>query len=381
MIYFDNAATTWPKPPGVLAAAKEAVVRFGANPGRGGYPLAEAADRRLYGCRERAAALFGLEEPERLIYTPGCTWSINTVLMGCLRPGDHVIISDLEHNAVVRPLHFLEGKGVGVSRAHVAEGDDEATLRNFSRAIERNTRMIFCTCASNVTGVMPPVKALGELCRREGLLLGLDCAQTAGTERLTCGNTGAHFLCAPAHKGLYGIMGLGLLAIGGEELPLPLVRGGTGSLSALRDQPADLPDMYESGTPPMPAICALDEGIKAVEAAGMERLRNRELNIIRHIYEELRAMPEVELYTRRPAAGVHAPLLSFNIAGLSGEEGAAELARRGICVRGGYHCAYDAHLALGTADRGTVRVAPSMHTTHRDAEELVRAVHSIARGR
>ena len=375
MIYLDNAATTYPKPPGVLRALTDAVTLYGANPGRGGYPLAEAADRRLYECRSRAAEFFGTKQPENLIFTPGCTWSINTVLLGCLRPSDHVIISDLEHNAVVRPLAALERRGISVTRAHVKEGDEYATLINFRSAIRRNTRMIFCTCASNVSGIIPPILLLGELCRRYGLLFGIDAAQAAGTEPITLGGTGAHFICAPAHKGLYGVMGAGILAMSGTSLPQPLVFGGTGTLSAQRRQPDELPDRYESGTPGMPVICALDEGIRFIERYGRERIRTHELDIAAHIHDGLRAMDGVTLYTAPPRRGIQAPLVSFNIGDMTGSEGAQMLAQRGICVRGGYHCAYDAHIAMGTDKRGTVRVSPSFFTTHDDADALLRVVY------
>jgi len=372
MIYFDNAATTRPKPPAVLRAMEEAVTLYGANPGRGGYPLAEAADRRLYECRSRAAEFFGLEQPERMIYTPGCTYSINMVLKGCLRPGDHVIISDLEHNAVLRPLEVLKERGVTVTRAHIAEGDPERTVRNFRAAIRRNTRMIFCTHASNVFGIMPPIGMLGDLCRRNGILFGTDAAQAAGTEIITAHSTGANFICAPAHKGLYGVMGLGLLAFSGDAMPLPLIQGGTGTLSARREQPDALPDRYESGTQNMPAICALDEGLKFVGQTSVNRIRAHELDILCHIYDELNRMPEAVLYTRRPRAGTHAPVLSFNLGDLTSEETAEKLAERDICVRSGFHCAYDAHLALGTERRGTVRVSPSAFSNHDDAEGFLR---------
>jgi len=376
MIYLDNAATTWPKPPRVIQALHDGVTRWGANPGRGGYPLAEETDRRLFECRLAASELFGTTQPEHLIYTPGCTWSINTVLRGCLKPGDHVIISDLEHNAVTRPLHELTQNGIEVTEAHVCEGEDSATLYNFRMAIRPNTRMIFCTCASNVFGVMPPIGLLGELCRRYGLLFGIDAAQAAGTEPLTIASTGAHFICAPAHKGLYGVMGLGLLALSGDELPRPLISGGTGSMSALSRQPDILPDRYESGTHPMPAICALDAGIDAVNKSGRENIRAHELDILTHIYDGLSAVHGVALYTRRPSKGVHAPVLSFNIGDLSSGEAAELLSMHGICVRAGFHCAYSAHASRGTDNRGTVRVSPSMFTTHAHAEALLRAVRS-----
>jgi len=377
MIYLDNAATTWPKPEGVLRAMSEAVTMYGANPGRGGYPLAEATDRKLFECRSRAAEFFGVPKPEQLVYTPGCTWSTNTVLHGCLRPGDHIITSDIEHNAVMRPLRKLEQQGVTVTTAHVIEGDENATVRNFLRAIQRNTRMIFCTCASNVFGIMPPIRRLGELCRRYGLLYGLDAAQAAGTELLTIGNTGADYICAPAHKGLYGVMGLGVLAMKGRNLPDPLIQGGTGSLSAMKDQPEILPDRFESGTPAMPAICALDEGIKEVRQTGRTTLRAHEMSIATHIYDGLRSMREVTLYTHRPCVGVHVPVLSFNVGDLTSGETAEMLAQRSICVRAGFHCAHSAHVTHGTDKRGTVRVSPSMFTSHAEAEELLRAVKNI----
>ena len=379
MIYLDNAATTWPKPAGVIPAAGRAAGVFGANPGRGGYAMAQETDRRLFECRSRAAGFFGLEQPEGLVYTPGCTWAINTVLHGCLRPGDHIVISDMEHNAVTRPLRELEKRGVSVSRAKVTEGDPSATAMSFRNAVRRNTAMIFCTHGSNVSGVMPPVGMLGELCHRLGILFATDAAQAAGTETVTAASTGANFICAPAHKGLYGVMGLGMLAVCGSTVPRPLIQGGTGSHSALREQPGQLPEALESGTPPMPAIFALDEGLRVVESVGRKRILDHEMDIISHIYDELKSMGGVTLYTRRPCVGSHVPVLSFNVSDMGSEEAAERLAEKGICVRAGLHCAVDAHRSLGTERRGTVRVSPSMFTTHRDAEAFLRAAAELAK--
>lgn len=349
----------------------------GANPGRGSYEMAARVDEMIFAARERIVGFFAVPSPERVIFTPGCTWAINCVLKGVLRPGDHVITSDLEHNAVVRPLHSLEKRGVSVSQAHVCEGDDDATLQSFCRLINRRTKLIFCTHASNVLGIRLPVERLSALCREHGLLFGLDCAQTAGVAPLDLDRVPCDFLCMPAHKGLYGLTGCGLLLLGGDTIPEPLCEGGTGSMSALRDMPDALPDRLEPGTLNVPGIAALGAGVEAVAHVGREKIFLHELELMRQLYDGLCEMDGVCLYTRRPDAAHHVPLLSFNIGAYPSEEAAALLARRGIAVRAGFHCAYSAHEAVGTARRGTVRVCPSMFTTMRDIDALLGAIRGI----
>ncbi len=379
MIYLDNAATTYPKPPQVLKAASLAAREYFANPGRGSYPAAEKSGQAVFSARTKAAEYFGADSPEKLVFTPNCTASINYVLKGCLQSGDHVIISELEHNAVVRPLNSLERLGVLTTRARVHEGQPEKTVREFERAIRRNTKMIFCTHASNVLGVALPVRQIGELCRRYGLIFGVDTAQTAGILPTTLGQMNADFICAPAHKGLYGIMGLGALAVGGRHIPDSIIEGGTGSLSAHREQPDFLPDRLESGTLNVPGICAFAEGINAVEYIGIDNIYRHELELMQHLYTELERMPDAVLYTAKPEYGSHAPLISFNIGDMPSDKAGALLGEAGIAVRAGYHCAYDAHIAARTSGRGTVRVCPSMYTTHQEIDALLRAVDAIGR--
>lgn len=412
MIYLDNAATTYPKPRAVTDAAHYALTRAGANPGRGAYSMAEQAGELVYRARLRVCEFFSVKEgsppgvsaadlsayqPQRVIFTPGCTWSINTVLKGTrssgdnivshigdhmiTQKGDHVIISDLEHNAVVRPLERLRRNGVEVTRVHIVEGDPDATMRNFERAIRRNTKMVFCTHASNVFGVMLPAGRIAEMCRRRGLLFGLDCAQSAGTIPLGFDTVPADFMCMPAHKGLYGMMGCGLLLLGGDRIPEPLCEGGTGSLSALREMPPELPDRLEPGTLNVPGIAALDAGIGEIQRIGREKIMTHEMTLVRELYERLTRINGVTLYTMPPAEGTHVPLLSFNIGDLPSEQAAERLARYGIAVRAGFHCAYDAHTAYGTQERGTVRVCPSMFTSGKDIDAVTRAVYEIARGK
>ncbi|MBE6753020.1 MAG: aminotransferase class V-fold PLP-dependent enzyme [Ruminococcaceae bacterium] len=378
-IYLDNAATTWPKPMGVARALEESLELYGANPGRSSYTMAEDTLLKVLHCRSAVGNFFGLAEPERVVFTPGCTWSINTVLKGCLRRGDHVVISDMEHNAVVRPLHALEQRGISVTRAHLFEGDPERTVASFRAALRRNTRMIFCTGASNVFGLRAPVKQLGELCRKQGILLGVDAAQSAGITEAESDTYAADFICAPAHKGLYGTMGLGLLLVCGDTLPEPLAEGGTGSLSALRSQPPELPDRLESGTLNVPAICALEAGIGFLTTIGPDALRRHEYGITSMLYDGLSGIDGTTLYTAPINSEWHVPLISFNIGDMGSETAAAMLAERNIAVRAGFHCAYDAHTVMGTHRRGTVRICPSAFTTEMEAVRFLDAVREICR--
>jgi len=335
------------------------------------------SEEAVYSARKEAAGFFGASTPENIVFTHNCTAAVNYVLKGCLKPGDHVIISNLEHNAVVRPLHILEKRGVQISRVNVLNEDPFVTVKAFEKAIQRNTRMIFCTHASNVLGTVLPIGMIGELCRKYGLLFGVDAAQSAGILPIDIGRTGADFVCVPAHKGLYGLMGLGMLIASGEYLPDSIIEGGTGSLSAQKDQPDYLPDRLESGTLNLPGIYALTHGIRAVCAVGTERIYRHELGLMQQLYDALRSMKGVSLYFRKPVYGRQVPLLSFNIGDMTSGEAGERLAEKGIAVRAGYHCAYEAHAAAGTGSRGTVRVCPSMYTTESEVETLLREIRAM----
>ena len=381
MIYLDNAATTWPKPRGTAAAIAEVLSFRGANPGRGSYRMAELSSETVYQCRCRAAAFFGAAAPENVIFTPSCTHSINYVLKGVLSAGDHVILSDMEHNAVTRPIRQLLKRGVQFSTARVREGDPEATVAEFRRCMRVNTKLIFCTHASNVFGVKLPIEEIGELAHRNGILFGVDCAQSAGTAAIDLRQLKADFLCMPAHKGLYGIMGLGVLIIRGDVKLATVIEGGTGSLSGVNEQPDFLPDRLESGTLNVPAIAALDVGMSFIETIGREQLEAHEMNLICHAYDELSSMPGCRLYTSRPTAETHVPLLSFNIEGISSGEAAQLLGEKEIAVRAGLHCAGDAHRKMGTQSGGTVRICPSVFTSTEEMDCFLSEVKEIVKNR
>ncbi len=381
MIYLDNAATTWPKPRGTAAAIAEVLSARGANPGRGSYRMAELSSETVYQCRSHAAEFFGAKSPEYVIFTPSCTHAINYALKGVLSAGDHVIISDMEHNAVTRPVMQLAKRGVQFSVAHVHECDPDATVSEFRRKMRVNTKLIFCTHASNVFGIKLPVEQIGDLAKRNGLLFGVDCAQSAGTADLDLRRLKADYLCMPAHKGLYGIMGLGLLVIGSDKRLNTVIEGGTGSLSGINTQPDFLPDRLESGTLNVPAIAALDVGMSFIGSVGRERLEQHEMGLIRKAYDAIAAMPDCELYTARPQSETHVPLLSFNIKGIASDEAAVRLGENEIAVRAGLHCAGEAHRAMGTQSTGTVRICPSVFTSGEEIDRFITVLGDIVTGK
>ena len=363
MIYFDNGATTFPKPQSVVRAVGSAMQNYGANPGRSGHKMSLKASEIIFNCRENAAALFGVETPDRIIFTDNCTTALNTVIKGLLKSGDHAVISSLEHNAVARPLEHLKQRGVSFSAAQVFEGDDEATIESFRKAVRNNTKLVVCTAASNVFGIRPPVERIAALCRIYNILFCVDAAQSSGVVPVNMSGSGIDFLCAPGHKGLYGPMGTGILAINSDILPESLTQGGTGSMSSSLEQPETLPDKYESGTPNLPGIAGLNAGLKFVMERGEANILSAETAKAQRLYDGLASMRDVVLYTARPQITTHVPVISFNVRGHDSEQIAALLSDRfNIAVRAGLHCAPLAHKSFGTEEQGTVRAVISVYT-------------------
>lgn len=377
MIYFDNAATTYPKPSSVISAVNLALTRYGGNPGRSGYPMSLDTAAKLYECREKAASLFDLNQPENVVLALNCTHAINMAIKGVLKQGDHVIISNLEHNAVVRPVHKLYEDGlITYDIAAIDENDPEKTVRNFASKINSSTRMIFCLHGSNVFGVISPVYELGAMAKKNGLLFGVDAAQTAGVLPVSMNRCQIDFLCMPGHKGLYGPTGTGLLLCAKEKAYNTIMEGGTGSKSRELVQPDFLPDRLESGTVNSVGSIGLLAGMKFVEKTGIDKIHKKESELCRFIFEELKKISGVTLYSDSMTNKL--PIISLNIGDKTGEETAADLARYGIAVRGGLHCARLAHEAYGTLSRGTARIAPSCFSTAQEAVYLLQVIKKLA---
>lgn len=380
MIYLDNAATTYPKPPDVHRAVAEALVHYGANPGRGGYTMAMATAERVYACREALASLFSLEDPSGVVFTPNCTGALNIVIKGLLSHGGHAVITDLEHNSVIRPLEALAPRGVTYTTVTVDPAQPQETALRIRRAILPTTRLILCTHASNVLGIRTPLRVIGEVAETLRIPFAVDAAQSAGILPINMEADHIDFLCLPGHKGLYGPMGIGALLCRGTYTPDTLIEGGTGSRSLLATQPDELPDRFESGTINVPAICGLLGGVRWIgRNGGVEVIAEREAARMRVLYEQLANTPRIRLYTPYPDLSKTVPLLTFNVSGRTGEETAQLLSDHGIAVRAGLHCAPSAHRRMGTTASGAVRICPSAFTTREDLEKVWKILTEIVR--
>ncbi len=376
MIYFDNAATAYPKAPPVAAAMTAALREYGGNAGRGGHRLSLATAEAVYRCRERAAAMFGLSNPARVVFTANCTASLNIALKSLVRHG-RVIISDMEHNSMWRPLVAASGRNPCFSVARVGETPEE-TVENFRRLITRDTVAIACLSASNVFGNLLPIHALGLLAREYDLVFLVDAAQTAGIIPLDMERMHIDLLCMPGHKGLGGPTGTGLLLCGERYTPHPLTQGGSGGESRSPHPPEELPERLECGTLNTVGICGLSAALDFVAKGDMDARYREEMQRTAWLYDALRRLPNCRLYTPRPAVGKAAPLFSFNLAGKEAEETATLLDREGVAVRAGLHCAPLAHRHFGTLPNGTVRLAPSRYTTAEEWQKLLQIIYKIS---
>ena len=376
MIYLDNAATSGVKPSGVIAATASALKYYSANPGRSGYKTSIEASLRVYKTRAKLSDFFVAEGPESVAFTLNCTHAINCILKGKLSRGDHVIISDLEHNAVVRPLYSLiKQKGVEVSVAETSLNDD-VTVLNFEKLIKPNTRMIFCTHASNVTGQILPIKRIGEMAESKGIAFAVDAAQTAGVLPINMQEMNIDYLAVAAHKGLYSPMGIGVL-IAREPLEHTVLEGGTGSNSIDPSQPVDMPERVESGTVNLPGIFGLSAGVDFVKFRGADNIYRHEFGLIKYLYEALKRSNRVILYTSTPELYRCVPVLSFNVADKTSEEVAAILAEKNIAVRAGLQCAPTAHKKIGTLPFGAVRVSTGAFNNKAEIDRLIEIVKKI----
>jgi cysteine desulfurase family protein len=383
MIYFDNAATSWPKPP----AVSEAMVRFlnevGANPGRSGHRLSVEAARTVYRARLAVSELFRAPDPMRVVFGHNVTEALNLALHGLLRPGDHVITSSMEHNSMMRPLRALERQGVALT---VVPCSVEGFLdpADVEAAIRPNTKMVALNHGSNVAGTLLPVPEVGAICRRRDLLFLVDTAQTGGAYPIDMQASAIDLLALTGHKSLYGPTGTGGLIVGrrvnASEIE-PLKRGGTGSRSEYEEHPDFLPDLGESGTPNAVGLAGLEAGVRWVMERDVEAIRAHEVAIAQRLIGGLSALPGVTVYGPRDAE-LQTATVSFTIDGLSPSDIGLRLDEEyGIMCRVGLHCAPTAHRTLGTFPVGTVRFGLGAMNTSAEVDEALAAVERLVQER
>jgi cysteine desulfurase family protein len=384
MIYFDNAATSWPKPPGVAQAMAHFLDHVGANPGRSGHGLSLEAGRIVYDTREAVAELFNEADPLRVVFAANVTEALNLVLRGYVQPGDHVVTSSMEHNSVMRPLRALaEGVGGGPIGLTVVPCSPDGFLdpADLEAALRPETVLIALNHASNVCGSLLPVREAGKIARRHGCLLLVDAAQTAGAYPIDVATDRIDLLAFTGHKALGGPMGTGGLVIG-ERVNLkrlePLKRGGTGSKSEYEEQPDFLPDMYESGTPNTVGLAGLLVGIRWVMKRGVDAIRQHEIELAQRLINGLCEVPTVTVHGGHDAAR-QTSTISFNVDGLEPSDIGLRLDDEyRIMCRVGLHCAPAAHRTLSTFPRGTIRFGLGSFNTQDEVDAGIAAIREIA---
>ncbi|MBR2715157.1 MAG: aminotransferase class V-fold PLP-dependent enzyme [Ruminococcus sp.] len=378
MIYLDNSATTFPKPDSVSAEVYKAMKYYCANPGRSGHKLSLLAASKVFECRSAVCKLFNIDDENKVIFTSGCTASLNMVIKGVLESGDHCVISSLEHNSVLRPLQKLKSKNITYSVAQVYPEDDEKTLNSFRNCINEKTKLFVCTHASNVFGIRLPIERLCALAHSYGVMFCVDAAQSAGVLDVNVGEYGYDFVCCAGHKGLYGPMGTGVLVVNSDYNLSTLIEGGTGSESSNFNQPDFYPDKFESGTLNVAGICGLKKGIDFVISKNHDKIHRYEINLLKKLYISLSKNRKIILHTSLPSVEYFAPVLSFSVRDTDSEKVASFMNNNySICVRAGLHCAPLAHKYMNTEKYGTIRISPSVFTTEKHIDALIHAVNNF----
>jgi len=378
MIYFDNCSTSFPKAPGVPEAVAEILECGCFNINRGGYEGAYEMSSLVFDTREKIATVFGAKSGKEVVFTGGITHSINIALKGLLRAGDHVVTTQMEHNSVIRPLAQLKEIGVNVEFAS-CEKDGKLDLSDMESKITDNTKLVVMTHASNVCGVIQPIREVGAMCKKRGALLLVDSAQTAGTLPISMKNDNIDILAFTAHKGLLSAQGLGGLILS-EEIAAkmtPLIAGGTGSFSHIEDMPTELPDRLEAGTMNLPGIAALSVSLEHIKEIGIETIYSREKHLLAYFTEAISSFAGVRIVGPRNINDKCA-IAALDFQSIDNADGAARLDEEyGIMTRCGLHCAPMAHKALGTFPHGLIRCSFGHKNTEAEVNKLLDALRNI----
>ena len=380
MIYLDNAATSFPKPRCVADAMLNAQLQC-SNPGRGGYFTTERAGKIVFDVRHKLANFFSAKT-ENVIFTKNCTEALNTAIKGSVKTGDHVVISSMEHNSVLRPIVKLKSQGkIQFDVFKVEPKSDDKTIENLIKCIRPNTRLIVCTHVSNVFGTVLPIKRIAEEAKKRNIVFVLDAAQSAGMFDVSFKNINADIICLPGHKGLLGPMGTGVMVLSDKANCEELIEGGTGSMSLVKNQPNIFPDKYESGTVNLPGIAGLGAGLDYIRRiGGVKVIREHEISLTKKALNEIKSIKNISVYDKLYSSQL-APIISLSVKGKHSEEVAEALGKMNIAVRGGYHCSYLAHNFYGTSKNGTVRVSTGIFNNESCIKNLCFCLNKIANGK
>ena len=379
-IYLDNASTSFPKAPNVASAMADYITNRGININRGSYALAYDVEDIIYTTRQRLNTLFNGHDPSHVIFTQNVTMSLNMVIKGLLKSGDHVLVSSMEHNAVMRPLTQLLDKGITFDIIP-CDKMGSIQLESMDSLIRPNTVALIINHASNVCGTIQPLESIGSICKTHNLQFIVDAAQTAGVIPIDVKACHIDALCFTGHKGLLGPQGIGGIILTKEmaQTLTPLIAGGTGSFSHLETMPTHMPDAFEAGTLNLPGIIGLNEGLAYIESQGMENIHNHELALTQSFLEGLQSIDGINIVGKQNIQDRTA-VVSITIDGMDPASIAYELeSNYHIMTRVGLHCAPRAHQTLETYPEGTVRFSFGYANTHKDVETALSALHRIVK--
>ncbi|MBN2332393.1 MAG: aminotransferase class V-fold PLP-dependent enzyme [Deltaproteobacteria bacterium] len=379
MIYLDNGATSFPKPPAVMEAMTRYATAVGASPGRSGHRLAADAGRLVFQARELAASLLKAPDSSRIIFTKNATEALNLAILGLARSGSRILTTTIEHNSVIRPLRYLEQQGQIILDLIPVNPEGEVSFEVLQQLLNKHTyQLAIINHGSNVTGSISPLQEIIPLFRKQEITVIVDGAQTAGAIPIDMDDLDIDIFCFTGHKSLLGPQGTGGLYLKSGINPLPLIRGGTGSRSEAEYQPEFLPDYYESGTPNTIGLAGLAAGLDFVNKSTVAAIHRHEYALTRHLCEELKNIPGLTLHGP-PVGKDRLPVISFTIDHLAPSEIGFHLDRQyDMMVRVGLHCAPLAHKTIGTFPRGTVRLTPGYFNTMEEMEKTARAIRQIA---
>lgn len=373
MIYFDNSATTFPKPKIMINAMADAMTNYIANPGRSGHKLSIKSSEMVYNVREIVSDFFSLNNPTNVIFTHNATYGLNMVIKGVLKNGDHVICTPFEHNSVLRPLNSISGIEISYINS---DSDGEINVDEIENLIKPNTKLFICMHASNVTGNIFPIYKIGEICKKHNILFLVDASQSAGYIDIDI-QKNIDFLVCPGHKGLYGPMGTGIVCINCDFPLKTIIEGGTGTNSKSLDMGDEYPERLESGTLNVPGIIGLGESIKYISKIGIDNIYQNEMKLIKYMSCEMNKIEGIKILGTKDLSK-KVPIVSFVLDKKDSTLVSRYLDEKySICVRGLYHCAYGAHRAIGSEKNGATRVSLGMFNTKEEVETFIYALKYI----